>query len=144
MVRGAEGVELFSDVRRWIAVQAEELEVLRARHQKLTHRRKEAIVKIAQEVPKDTIERKQQVNDFSLEMEQLALAEFDVLKEDIVAEHVRQKSSESSPAGNDIQRKQRQINALAIDVDQLHGSLLVISGHMGDFSEKFCALPDEA
>merc|ERR1740121_1347237 len=95
----------------------------------------------------DTEERKKQVNDFSLELEQYTLRKFDLLKDDVVAAHI-QKRSDACGELDDHNRKQRQIQGLCKDLDVLNRSLTHVSGDMVTLYETCCGpaegeLPEE-
>merc|ERR1740121_2070077 len=113
MDKPGDGVTLFNDVHRWMAMQSEEMRDLIARHRKLTARRKEAIAVLDDTLTRDSAERKKTVNEFSLELEQYTLRKFDLLKEDVTAAHMHKTETENTALQqDDYSRKQRQITNL--------------------------------
>jgi len=135
-------VPLFNDVHRWVALQADEIETLRARHQRLNTRRKEAIAMCNQTLKRDTDERKKQMNEFSLEMEQYTLRKFDLLQDDVYAAHLEKSHAENDELAWDevdnIPRKQRRINTLSGEMDILHDSLAKVCHSMVDLAKACC------
>mmetsp|Transcript_3401 Transcript_3401/g.6825 ORF Transcript_3401/g.6825 Transcript_3401/m.6825 type:complete len:159 (+) Transcript_3401:36-512(+) len=142
MVRGGESVALFNDVHRWIAMQADEIESLRVRHQRLNGRRKEAIQVCNQQLQKDTVERKKQVNDFSLELEQYTLRKFSLLKDDVIAAHIQQRFEDSGNDADDFNRRQRDISGVCNNIDSLHSSMCNVSASMQNFVKTCCGPAD--
>mmetsp|Transcript_108344 Transcript_108344/g.316983 ORF Transcript_108344/g.316983 Transcript_108344/m.316983 type:complete len:158 (+) Transcript_108344:123-596(+) len=138
MVRGGDNVSLFNDVHRWIAMQADEIEGLRTRHKRLNSRRTEAIQNCTQQMQKDTVERKKQVNEFSLELEQYALRKFSLLKDDIVAAHIQQRFEDNGNDADDFNRRQRDITGLCKNVDVAHHSLYNVATSMQRLVENCC------
>merc|ERR1719401_694291 len=138
MVRRGD-VSLFNDVHRWMAMEVDEIETLRARHQRLNSRRKETLTLAASQLRKDTDERKKQVNEFSLELEQYTLRKFDLLKDDVVAAHIQKSHTENGGGDSDDHaRKQRQLHTLCKDLDVMHTSLLHVSKDMVNLFETCC------
>mmetsp|Transcript_17121 Transcript_17121/g.40247 ORF Transcript_17121/g.40247 Transcript_17121/m.40247 type:complete len:166 (-) Transcript_17121:244-741(-) len=138
MGKGNDSVSLFNDVHRWIAMQSDEIGNLRARHQRLNSRRKEATQACLQQLQRDTAERKQQVNDFSLELEQFTLRKFDLLKDDVIAAHIQQRFEDSGNDADDFNRKQREIDTLCKEVDVVHDALHGVSAAMVKLVETCC------
>mmetsp|Transcript_21511 Transcript_21511/g.59656 ORF Transcript_21511/g.59656 Transcript_21511/m.59656 type:complete len:169 (-) Transcript_21511:82-588(-) len=138
MVRGNENVALFSDVHRWLAHQSDEIENLRARHQRLNGRRKEAIQACNQQLQRDTAERRKQVNEFSLELEQYTLRKFDLLKDDVIAAHVQQRFEDAGNEADDFGRKQRDIRNVCRNLDEVHNSLHDVAASMVNLVENCC------
>eukprot|EP00928_Gymnodinium_smaydae_P046968 TRINITY_DN31313_c0_g1_i1.p1 TRINITY_DN31313_c0_g1~~TRINITY_DN31313_c0_g1_i1.p1 ORF type:complete len:232 (-),score=36.49 TRINITY_DN31313_c0_g1_i1:146-739(-) len=138
MAQRQSNVELFHDLNRWLASQLDEIETVRKRHARLNTRSKEAIDKIAHQLQCDSSDRRREVNEFSLEMEQYTLRKFDLLTDDIAAAHREQQFAESTSAADDYIRKQRQISDLCIGVDVMHDSLLKVSKAWTSFVAGHC------
>eukprot|EP00933_Yihiella_yeosuensis_P078871 TRINITY_DN9080_c0_g1_i2.p1 TRINITY_DN9080_c0_g1~~TRINITY_DN9080_c0_g1_i2.p1 ORF type:complete len:146 (-),score=35.15 TRINITY_DN9080_c0_g1_i2:207-644(-) len=135
----AEGINLFTDVHRWIQVQGAEIALLRARHQALHEKKVETVAKLSAQLEQDVAERRAKVNDFSLELEQYSLRKFETLKEDIIAAHLAQKQAEAESADSNIQRKQRQINLLCKQLDETYETLGEVAETMVGFGKVYCA-----
>eukprot|EP00930_Biecheleria_cincta_P060356 TRINITY_DN46019_c0_g1_i1.p1 TRINITY_DN46019_c0_g1~~TRINITY_DN46019_c0_g1_i1.p1 ORF type:complete len:136 (+),score=42.87 TRINITY_DN46019_c0_g1_i1:175-582(+) len=126
-------VQLFNDVHRWVAIQSEELELIRAKHKRSVARREDAMHDFFQALTADTAERKKDINDFSLEVEQYTLKHFHVLKEELAESMQLHMIAEASNKNNEYARKQRQLNSLAQNLDTKHGSLAKMAGQMVKF-----------
>lgn len=136
-----DNVVLFNDVHRWLARQAEDIEHLRCRHHRLTDRRKDAVASLAQQLQKDVNERKKQVNEFSLELEQYTLRKFDLVKDDLVAAHLAQKH-EVAAGGLQADRKSQQIHLVCKDLDDMHDALCGISDRMVHLVDTCCSMTE--
>mmetsp|Transcript_12435 Transcript_12435/g.35586 ORF Transcript_12435/g.35586 Transcript_12435/m.35586 type:complete len:163 (-) Transcript_12435:167-655(-) len=139
MVAG-ETVGIFSDVHRWLAIQAEEIEMLRSRHRRLTVRRKDTIQNVAGQLSKDVVERKTQVNEFSLDLEQYTLRKFDLLKDDLVAAHLASRHEAEDHLKGTTDRKHHQIHRLCKNLDILHHALLGVNDKMVDLVDNCCTM----
>jgi len=126
---------LFTDVHRWLALQADEIEMLKARHRRNDDCRKAAIAGCNKHLLRDVAERKKQLNDFSIEMEKYTLRKIDMLHHELAAHHLNQKHDDTM--------QQQQINRLCDDLDALHESLYDVAGQMKDMV-KNCVEPEQA
>lgn len=113
---------LFTDVHRWLALQADEIEMLKQRHRRNDDTRKSAIEKCNKNLQRDISERKKQLNEFSIEMEKYTLRKIDMLHHELAAHHLNQKHDDTM--------QQQQINRLCDDLDALHESLYEIAATM--------------
>mmetsp|Transcript_25929 Transcript_25929/g.69304 ORF Transcript_25929/g.69304 Transcript_25929/m.69304 type:complete len:150 (-) Transcript_25929:307-756(-) len=121
------GVQMFNDISRYLAVQTDEIESLRKRHNRLTAMRKEAIAGLQSSIERGTAERKKGLDDVTNELEQFTLKKFELLKDDITAWCLvseQQGSSAESASFDEIRRKREmQLRALCLELDVMHASL---------------------
>mmetsp|Transcript_1150 Transcript_1150/g.2837 ORF Transcript_1150/g.2837 Transcript_1150/m.2837 type:complete len:170 (+) Transcript_1150:79-588(+) len=135
MGRAADGVSLLNDVHRWIAAQSDEIESLRGRHQRLTAARQNAIAACAKELERDSSERKKQVNEFGVELEQYTLRKFDLLKDDVEAAHLQANYPKENTGS---ERRQKQIHDMSKDLDRAYKALGGISKAWVDLIDNCC------
>eukprot|EP00746_Dinoflagellata_sp_MGD_P160634 gnl/MRDRNA2_/MRDRNA2_87481_c0_seq1.p1 gnl/MRDRNA2_/MRDRNA2_87481_c0~~gnl/MRDRNA2_/MRDRNA2_87481_c0_seq1.p1 ORF type:complete len:150 (+),score=45.84 gnl/MRDRNA2_/MRDRNA2_87481_c0_seq1:80-529(+) len=134
MAQAPQSTSLFTDVHRWLALQADEIEMLKARHQRNDEKRKAAIAQCNKHLQRDVQERKKQLSDFSIEMEKYTLRKIDMLHHELAAHHLNQKHDDTM--------QQQQINRLCDDLDALHESLYDVAASMKDMV-KNCVEPEQ-
>lgn len=128
-------VGLFTDVHRWLALQADEIEVLRGRHQSSNVRHQEAIQNCVQQMHHDVKERRKQFHDFTTEMEQHTLRKFDVLQDELA--HLNAKRT--CPPTRMAIMKEHQMDGLLTNLDNLHESLCSVGDSMVSLATNCCA-----
>merc|ERR1719356_2014799 len=101
-------LELFHDLHRWFNLQADDIESMKARHHRLNTRNMQAVERLQTQLHRDVAERKKQVNEFSLELEQYTLRKFDLLSDDIARAHLEKSCAETAGVAEETMRKQRQ------------------------------------
>mmetsp|Transcript_107016 Transcript_107016/g.301075 ORF Transcript_107016/g.301075 Transcript_107016/m.301075 type:complete len:212 (-) Transcript_107016:39-674(-) len=142
-------IELFHDLQRWFATQVNEIDAMKSRHERLNSRQKDALTAMMAQMQKDTAQRKSEMNEFSLDLEQYTLRKFDLLTDDIKSAYVETEDSakvDFRMAGGDrFHRRARQIRNVTNRIDSLHVSLNGVASAWRTFIDGHCQVePAEA